>query len=381
MEQIKENMFFVVTGVIVLLCVAFFFIPVFSVRSWESQNAAQESQAKELQGKLDEWLVRKIVLQNGRTVEGWVVSRKDADPVEVKTRSGDVQQVLRKDIKEMTPTFIPNESAIDAATAYKTAYETMFEGKTEDDGAGGKRVAEEGVKTLFARMQLETVIPGLSSAEQENAPKFLEKYHSSIEALKKEMPDNNIKTDAGTWYFWDWGSGLPFQKEQRDEATREYFLASDVLGVIQQKSLNVYSLDRLEIDVDPVTDKGTDKSDKWVAPVRQRRGDYFDVVPFVVELKMRFQDFPQLVGKLLTMKTPVNIDSAVIGRLTDDQRKVLKERDKEFAKGVLLVNVKLTCFALNYREVAATPTGGENRLNTPGPMGGMGGGISPMRRY
>ena len=49
MEQIKENMFFVVTGVIVLLCVAFFFIPVFSVRSWESENAAQELQAKELQ--------------------------------------------------------------------------------------------------------------------------------------------------------------------------------------------------------------------------------------------------------------------------------------------------------------------------------------------
>lgn len=371
MEHIRENMFFVVTGVIVLLCVVFYFNPFFSVHSLEGENAKLEKDVRVLEGQLEDWLAVRVKVesvQNGKTLEktleGWV-ENEDANSVTVRTRTS-TEKILRADIKTIEPKeFIPNASALKAADDYQKRYETMFKGKEE----GGQKVME-GVKDLFAKMVLPTLLPEFKQSEQDNPQVFLNSYEQLINKLKADLQGKGIKSDAGSWYFWNWGTSLPFSKEQRDEATREYYLTKEVMGVIAEKGLNVYSLNRLEVD------PRTEKNDKYTEASRNwgRRGDYFDTIPFELEVKMQFQSFPKLVGKILTMSTPVNIETVEISRLTDEERAAVKGRE---ATGAVLVKVKLMCYALNYREVTAGPeVGMPSRV--PGTSGGP---VPPVRKF
>ncbi|GEM_PF-4364427 len=307
MEQIRENLFFVVTGVVVVLCLAFVFNPWLSVMSWEAKNRAMDTEVKKLEGKLKEW-----------------ANKKD---------------------------LVPNESAIKAAKAYQAEYTAVFEG-----GEGLPGHMHEGVKNYFAQKKLSTSLPGLEEANQDDAPGYLRAYREATGKLMKELQDAGIRAEAGAWSFWNWGEVPPYSKEQREEATREYWLTSHVLDVIQQKVLNVVHLDRLEIN--PGVEKNANYNEK--VSVFPRKGDYFDAIPFTLEVRMQFQMFPQLIAKLLTMSTPVNVERISISRLSDEERKTMKGR---VPPTWVVVRVKLHCVALNYQEkkesvAAGTTVGG-----------------------
>jgi hypothetical protein len=356
-ERIRENMFFVVTGVIVILCLAFYFNPFLSVYSWEGKNQALDEQLKKLENRLKAWADEKIAMRDGKTIEGVVVG-EDAASLTIETSKGDMMKVARADIKKRdSKKFVPNASALKAADDYHAGYASKFQGGTD---ASGQPV--EGVKDLFSKMVLSTKLPGLQPAEQETPQVFLKTYNDAVKALVQEVKDHKIKNGPNSWAFWDWGNGIPDSKDQREEAAREYWLTSEILEVVQLKQLNVVALDRLE------GDPGSEKSDRFVPGTRvwQRRGEYFDAIPFNLEVKMRFQGLPELIAKLLTTKTPVDIENISISRLSDEQRAGVKGwGDSSW----VVVNVKLGCLALNYRPQGPAPTGpaGPTPPTGPGP--------------
>jgi len=302
---IKENMFFVVMGAVVLLALVLFLV---LVQPLKSENAAREKEVQSLLSSL-----------NG-----------------LKAKSE-----------------LPNDVAIRAAREFSKRYDDQRQALVDE----------------LAKMQLSVELPGLAP-EDKNAPgAFKQVYQKDIESLKKRLDEKRIAAGArGVWNFWDWGDGIPRQADQRDLATKEYSLMKELIEIIVSPELRVMQLDCLEVDPGEVR-TGEYGAGRGVV-VRGRVEPYFDVYPFVLEIRMPFQKYELLLRDLLTSKKeiPIYVRTVSLMRLDDDPR-VYRMMP------TLYVGIRVTGWALDYRfeEKKPAASGGPGSAfgGTPGMPGAV----------
>ena len=307
MNIIKENMFFVVMGAVVLLALVLFLVLVQPIKS---ENAAREKDVQNLLARL--------------------------------TRLRDKNEV-------------PNEVAIRAGGEYSKKYEDQLRALIDESS------------DALSKKQLSTDLPSLAPEEKEAPGAFKTVYQKDVELLKRRLDEKRITTGSkDVWYFWDWGDGVPKQAEQRELATKEYSLMHELIEIIASPELSVMQLDCLEVNPGEVR---TGEYAMGRGPtVRSRVEPYFDVYPFVLEIRMPFQKYELLLRDLLTARReiPIYIRTVSMMRLEDDPR-VYKHMPT-----TLYIGVRVTGWALDYREdKRATALGGPPGAPTPGVRSGF----------
>jgi len=302
-DIIKENMFFVVMGAVVLLALALFLVLVQPIKS---ENAARESDVRNLLSSL--------------------------------TRLED-----KKKKDEM-----PNEVAITAGKAYSKAYEEQLQALIDE----------------LSKMQLSTDLPGLDPGEKDAPGAFKTVYQKDVEQLKRRLDEKRITLGTDVWYFWDWGDGVPKQAEQRELATKEFSLMRELIEIIASPELRVMQLDHLEVNQGE-TRTGDFALSRGGPTVRLRVEPYFDVFPFVLEIRMPFQKYELLLRDLLTSKKeiPIYIRTVSMMRLEDDPR-VYKQMP------TLYIGIRVTGWALDYRPQERRPTVPSGPTGPPTAYGG-----------
>jgi hypothetical protein len=287
---IKENMFFVVMGAVVLLALVLFLALVQPIKS---ENAAREKEVQSLLSSL-----------NGL-----------------------------RDKSEL-----PNDVAIHAAQEYRKKYDEQLQALIDE----------------LSKMQLGTDLPGLAPEEKDAPGSFKTVYQKDVEVLKRRLDEKRITVGArDVWYFWDWQDGVPKQAEQRVLATKEYSLMRELIEIIASPELRVMQLDCLEVN--PGEIRTGDYALGRGPTQRARVEPYFDVYPFVLEVRMPFQKYELLLRDLLTSKKeiPIYVRKVSMMRLDDDPR-VYKQMP------TLYVGIRVTGWALDYRPEdrrAAAPAG------------------------
>ena len=290
MDIIKENMFFVVMGAVVLVALALFLVV---VQGQEAENKRIESDVQGLKSSME--------------------------------------RLLRLGEK------LPTKVAIPAAEKYR-----------------GKHVEQvEVLKTQLSKMQLSTELPGLGTDEGPGAFKTV--YEKKVDELKRQLQEKGIASGPETWHTWDWGEDVPSQEVQRVLATKEYSLIRELLEIIISPELHVMQLDRIEVN--PGETRTGEYSAKDAAN-RPRRDPYFDVYPFVLELRMPFQRHELLVRELLRSKEeiPIYIRKVSMMRLEDDPRV------QKHLPTTLYIGVRVEGWVLDYKlqeqKPATTQPGG-----------------------
>lgn len=298
MDVIKENMFFVVMGVVVLVALALFLVVV----------QRQEAENKQIEG-------------------------------EVQLLKSSMSRLLQLGDK------LPKKVAISEAEKYRGKYVEQY----------------DILKDELSKMRLSTELPGLGRDEGPGAFKTV--YEKRINELKAQLQEKGIAAGPDTWSFWDWGDDVPSQEVQRVLATKEYSLIRELLEIIISPELHVMQLDRVEVNPGETRTREYSTRD---AVARKRREPYFDIYPFVLELRMPFQRHELLVRELLRSKEemPIYIRKVSMTRLKDDPR-VYK-----YLATILYIGVRVEGWALDYKLQEQKPA------TQPG--GGFGGG--PMRR-
>ncbi|KPL02488.1 MAG: hypothetical protein AMK75_02735 [Planctomycetes bacterium SM23_65] len=287
MDVIKENMFFVVMGLVVLVALGLFVVV---VRPLKARNDVLQSDVEGLKTSL----ARLLSLKDDK---------------------------------------LPNRGAIPAAEKFRAGHVEQY----------------DILKTQLSKMSLSTKLPEL---DEDDPGAFKTVYQKRIAELKGQLSEKGVVAGPDTWHVWDWGDDVPRQEVQRILATKEYSLMSELLAIITSPGLGVKQVDRLEIN--PGETRTGDYSPKEAAK-RDRINPYFDVFPFVLELRMVFQKHELLIRDLLQSKSeiPIYIRTVSMMRLEDDPR-VRKLLPRQ-----LLVGVRVEGWVLDYRleePKPATPT-------------------------
>jgi hypothetical protein len=302
---IKENMFFVVMGVVVLLALVLFLVLVQPIKS---ENAAREKDVQSLLSSLNRL----------------------------------------RDKPEM-----PNDVAIHSAQEYRKRYDDQLQALIDE----------------LSKMQLSTDLPTLPPEEKDQPGAFKTVYQKDVELLKRRLDEKRITTGTReVWYFWDWGDGVPKQAEQRELATKEYSLMHELIEIIASPELSVMQLDCLEVTPGEVR-TGDYSLGRGGATTRSRVEPYFDVYPFILEIRMPFQKYELLLRDLLTSRReiPIYIRTVSMMRLEDDPR-VYKHMPT-----TLYIGIRVTGWALDYRpeDRRAVTTGGTGGGPVPGVPAGL----------
>ncbi len=285
MNIIKENLFFVVMGAVVLLALVLFVV---LVQPLKSKNG-------ELEAK-----VRGLV----EDMEG-LVSKSTA--------------------KKMV---LPNDAALADAKLFRQRYE-------EEDNATVDWLAK-----MHLRESLENLEPNL--ADDPGAYKFV--YDKSVQKLQKDLADKKISATADTWHFWDWGVNVPRDPAQRTMAARELSLSTELVNIVLSPKLHVMQLDRLEVN--PGESRGSDYKPMILAEHPDKTMDtYFEVYPFSLEVRMPVEYYELLLGELLHPGegVPICIRDVSMTRIEDDPRIAARSIPP------LFIGVRVDGWALDYR--------------------------------
>jgi len=297
-DIIKENMFFVVMGVVVLIALALFVVV---VRPGKAQNEQSELKMKALQTSLN------------RLVHG--------------------DKIL----------------------------------PTEEDRRNAKKHHEDYVKELsgleadLAKKKLGTRLPDLAVRDQNKPGAFKTVYMASIEQLKDRVRQRDITAKPEAWNFWDWKEGVPNLETQGVIATKEYFLTKELISIITIPKLEVKQLDRLEVN--PGENRTGDYSPSDTA--RLRVEPYFDVHPFILELRIPVRHYELLLEKLfISLITesaiPIYVRSVSMMRIEDDP-------DINRQAPPFFVGVRVEGWALDYnkKDKAETASASMRRPGRP----------------
>lgn len=281
MDVIKENMFFVVMGLVVLVALALFVVV---VRPLKTGNDILQTEVDGLKTSLARLLA------------------------------------LKKDE-------LPNKGAISAAEEFRAGHVQQY----------------EILKGKLSKMSLS------ADLGEDDPGAFKTVYQKKVAQLKRQLQEKGIVAGPDTWHVWDWGDDVPRQEVQRVLATKEYSLMSELLEIITSPALGVKQLDRIEVN--PGETRTGDYSAKDAAS-RERREPYFDVFPFVLELRMSFQKHELLVRDLLQSKPeiPMYIRTMSMMRLEDDPR-VRKLLPRQ-----LLIGLRVEGWVLDYKLQEPKPT-------------------------
>jgi hypothetical protein len=285
---IKENLFFVVMGVVVLLALVLFVVLVQPLKSSNSEL--------------------------GTRVDGLVKSL------------GELQ-------KPSTPTnpVLPNARAMEAAGEYNRAYVEQL----------------EKVKLTLSKMSLSSTLKGLDEATRNEPGAYKDVYAREVEGLKRRLGNKKIETGPNSWHFWDWGTGVPSDAGQRVQAAKELDLTSLLAEVVCKPSLDVRQLVQVEVNPDEArsgefragSGPGTSGS-----AAKKRREPYFDVLPFVLEVRMPIDRCELLLRELYekNLAVPIYVSQVSIGRIEDEPR---------FTRRIppLIVTIRIEGSALDYR--------------------------------
>lgn len=260
MDVIKENMFFVVMGVVVLVALVLFMV---LVQPRERGNRDKQTDVTNLRASLT--------------------------------------GLLEKEDEEG----LPNEAAIDAAKKYRKKFDDQL------------ALLVDGL----SKMRLSTDLPNLEKGLENEPGAFKTVYQKDITDLKRMVTEKRIDTTQATWNFWDWDEDVPRKAEQRKRATKEYSLIRELIAIITVPELEVMQLDRLEVN--PGETRTADYTAQRIGSAAVPRVEpYFDVFPFVLELRMPFHKYEVLIRELLQAKReiPVYVRKVSVMRLEDDPR-------------------------------------------------------------
>ena len=185
MDIIKENMFFVVMGVVVLIALALFVV-----------------------------LVRPLQVKNAG-------------------REGDVTKLHNDLVRLLDPNKeLPNTAAIKKATDYSKAYE----------------MALSDLEKELQKKRLGTRLPGIAEKDRDQRGVFKTIYEQNTTKLKEKLASRNILTGPEAWHFWDWQEGVPDLAVEGVMATKELFLIDKIVDIIANPNIFIKQLDRLEVN-------------------------------------------------------------------------------------------------------------------------------------
>jgi len=298
-DIIKENMFFVVMGVVVLIALALFVVV---VRPGKVDNERKEVEMNALRNSLDR-------LVNGDKILPTVEDRRKAE------------QHHEAYVNELV-----------------------------------------GLEAELSTKQLGAKLPDLAERDRDKPGAFKTVYMNSIEQLRDRVRRRGISAKPEAWKFWDWKEGVPDLRTQGVIATKEYFLIRELVAIITIPALEVKQLDRLEVNSGETRSADYNPSE---AP-RLRVEPYFDVYPFILEVRMPVRHYELLLEKLLiSMITesaiPVYVRSVSMMRIEDDP--TVNQQPPP-----LIVGIRVEGWALDYEkkeksETTRTPVRGLGRPN------------------
>ncbi len=299
MNIIKENLFFVVMGAVVLLALGLF---VGLVQPLKSSNARLEAEVRDLVGELDRYV--------GQTVD-------PNKPEKVK---------------------LPNREALRLSQAFRGMYDNQL----------------QSIEMQLSRMQLSETLPNLASHEKDAPGAFKSVYEKETAGLQKRLKDKHIDALPGAWQFWNWGENVPKDEIQRILSAKEFALTSELVSVIMFADLRVVQLDRVEVN--PNEARTADYKPLAWGRTEKRIEPYFDVYPFVLEVRMPVDRYEILLRELLRPKddpgrdVPLYIRSVSMTRIDDDPR-----LNKEIPP--LYIGIRVEGWAVDYRRQEPRPAG------------------------
>jgi hypothetical protein len=186
-DIIKENMFFVVMGVIVLVAIALFFV---FVQPLQSSNDDLRRAVKELNERLQ-----------------GLLERKGKPP-------------------------LANDVSIRLAKDYRKGYQE--EVTTLEDMLKTKRLSID--------------LPGLKETEKDSPAAFKTVYQINVAQVKRGINEKRITCGGDDVGFWNWGEAVPDRPEQRTLAAKELSLIRELMAIIESPELEISQIDRLEVN-------------------------------------------------------------------------------------------------------------------------------------
>jgi hypothetical protein len=139
---------------------------------------------------------------------------------------------------------------------------------------------------------------------------------------------------VNSWHFWNWGEGVPKDEIQRIIAAKEFALTSELVNIIISPQLHVLQLDRIEMN------PGEQRTSDYKPPTggertEQRVEPYFDVYPFVLEVRMPVERYEILLRELLhsSKDIAIYVRNVSMARIDDDP-KIMRQMRKRRAQGI-----------------------------------------------
>ena len=287
MNIIKENLFFVVMGAVVLLALILFVV---IVQPLKSSNAKLEADVRGLNDRLSE-----LVQQSG-------------------------MPKTPKDVK------LPNQETMRAAKFFHDTFDNQL--KTAEIELTQKRLSE--------------TLPGLTEADRNEPGTYKNMYENQKALLLKKLAEKHITSGSDCWAFWNWGDGVPREEIQRIIASKEFHLISELVKIISSPELHVMQLDRAEVN------PGEARTGEYRSPLagrtEKRVEPYFDVYPFILEVRMPVERYEILLRELLraSPEVAIYIRKVSMARIDDDPR-VTRQIPP------LYIGVRVEGWALDYR--------------------------------
>ena len=293
MDFIKENLFFVMMGVIVLLSLVAFGVV---VHPMQVKNVRGKQKVENLEKRLSDYL-------RDSKLEGRAKHK-----------------------------LMPTKAAIVEAETYKKDYEEQL----------------DRLQRQLSRMVLSAKLPDVTDKAFGDALSFKNGYQRAVVSLKGLLRSAGINDDGdGTWNFWDWGTKTPNDPQEKIRAAKEYNLTRELIDILILPALKVKRVDYIEVNPG-VPRAGSVGGGGFTVTGRRtatkRLEPYFDRIPFVFEVRMPVSTHERLLEKLLKRDgVPFIVRTLSMGRL--------EESGAYRRASSVIISVRVTGWALDYNLV------------------------------